>query len=97
MYMNTVHFIFHSSFHTSTQPHNCDLLLVTLHVHAHLHIISKAVICFQCLLWQYDDITEERLVSESQRLKVFREAVLRTAASHRCSEQHSFDSATCSC
>ena len=50
-------------------------------------MISKAVICFQCLLWQYDDITEERLVSESQRLKVFREAVLRTAGSHRCSEK----------
>lgn len=31
---------------------------------------------------EYDDITEERLVSESQRLKVFREAVLRTAGSH---------------
>lgn len=31
---------------------------------------------------EYDDITEERLVSESQRLKVFRDAVLRTAGSH---------------
>lgn len=47
------------------------------------------------LHWQYDDITEERFVSESQRLKVFREAVLRTAGSHRCSEQHGLGFTTC--
>lgn len=31
---------------------------------------------------EFDDITEERLVNESQRLKLFREAVRRTAGSH---------------
>jgi len=32
---------------------------------------------------QFDDITDERLVNESQKLKLFREAVLSTAGSHR--------------
>ncbi|RMX41349.1 hypothetical protein pdam_00012792 [Pocillopora damicornis] len=31
---------------------------------------------------EFDDITDERLVNESQRLKLFREAVLHTAGSH---------------